>query len=345
MFTWKTLGPNDKIKEIRYVIFVRFVFLAGVSSLIFSFVNTILKRPFINFALAFITALIYGVSYFTAKDERNYQKSRILMLIYSTFILIPTGFFISAGSDGSILLLILLIILIETLIIIKPWEFMFPILIIAQTLILLKTEHLLNDILVHFSNDATRIQIISTNFALTGLSIVIIIAFMMRNYFIQIDVLHLKTITDSLTNLYNRKYFYEYSEMEIARSKRKSLSYSLVFIDLNNFKKVNDIYGHLEGDEVLIEVAEIISESIRVYDVAARYGGDEFTIFLPDTNHDEASSYVTRISEHFEDYCSQYNDISFSIGITFESSSELSIEELISKTEENLFKNKKNHKN
>jgi diguanylate cyclase (GGDEF)-like protein len=113
---------------------------------------------------------------------------------------------------------------------------------------------------------------------------------------------HLKTeelkkisITDPLTALLNRRYFQERMSEEIERSRRHRLPLSLIMIDLDDFKPVNDSLGHMAGDEVLQMVARCIRNSIRAIDVAARYGGEEFTVILPQTAKTDAISLAERI--------------------------------------------------
>jgi len=92
------------------------------------------------------------------------------------------------------------------------------------------------------------------------------------------------SVVDELTQLYNSRYFFSALESEINRSVRYGEPLSLVFIDLDKFKSVNDRYGHLMGSETLKEVGCIIRETIRHPDIACRYGGDEYTLILPETN-------------------------------------------------------------
>lgn len=89
--------------------------------------------------------------------------------------------------------------------------------------------------------------------------------------------------TDSLTGLLNRRYFFERLREELLRSRRTGESFNILMLDLDHFKRYNDVYGHQAGDAMLIAAAEAIRSSIRSHDVLARYGGDEFIILLPPT--------------------------------------------------------------
>jgi PleD family two-component response regulator len=98
------------------------------------------------------------------------------------------------------------------------------------------------------------------------------------------------SITDDLTGLYNYRQFYKTLESELARLKRQKTSLSLLMFDLDNFKRYNDRYGHLEGDKVLRKIGEIINRSIRSnVDSGYRYGGDEFAV-LPHWSNQRSSA-------------------------------------------------------
>lgn len=93
---------------------------------------------------------------------------------------------------------------------------------------------------------------------------------------------------DGLTAVYNRRYVEKRIEQEFNKAKQNGSVFSIVLIDIDHFKKVNDLYGHLAGDEVLKEFAKIIKSNLRAPDVFGRYGGEEFFALLPDTNEEEA---------------------------------------------------------
>lgn len=103
-------------------------------------------------------------------------------------------------------------------------------------------------------------------------------------------------IRDSLTKLYNHRHFFSRLEEEFARSQRYDYPLSLIFFDIDDFKKVNDVFGHSSGDGVLKKIGDIIKAQVRNSDIAARYGGEEFTLILPNTSSDRAYDLADRLS-------------------------------------------------
>ncbi len=106
--------------------------------------------------------------------------------------------------------------------------------------------------------------------------------------------------TDELTELYNRRYFNDRLSAAISAARRHSYHLSMIMIDLDHFKKVNDTYGHSAGDLVLKTFADLLRDMMRAEDVAARWGGEEFIIILPHTPGDAAAALAERIRAAFE---------------------------------------------
>ncbi|HIE64746.1 MAG: sensor domain-containing diguanylate cyclase [Nitrospira sp.] len=108
--------------------------------------------------------------------------------------------------------------------------------------------------------------------------------------------------TDDLTHLYNIRYLDHILDLEIKRCRRYSIRLSLIFLDMDFFKLVNDQHGHLMGSQVLVEVANILNNSLREIDIVARYGGDEFVVVLPETSVEIAGRIARRIRNAIHSY-------------------------------------------
>lgn len=103
------------------------------------------------------------------------------------------------------------------------------------------------------------------------------------------------SIEDHLTGIYNRRYFFDLAEKEVERAKRYGNPLSVVILDADHFKKMNDTYGHLIGDQILVNLAKLCSENIRGQDILARYGGEEFVILMPEANQEAAQNSAERL--------------------------------------------------
>lgn len=113
----------------------------------------------------------------------------------------------------------------------------------------------------------------------------------------QEEKLKMLSITDELSGLFNHRFFYQCLEKEVDRARRYKIPLSLVIIDLDDFKKYNDKWGHPQGDRALATAATILQETVRTTDIVARYGGEEFAIILPQTNLAQAKQICERIRE------------------------------------------------
>ena len=129
------------------------------------------------------------------------------------------------------------------------------------------------------------------------------------------------SITDGLTQLFNSRHFYSQLKGEIGRSNRYKHPLSLLLLDIDHFKKYNDTYGHLEGDKVLVRLGQVIKQVLRKMDSAYRYGGEEFTVILPETVGAEAETVAQRLrvtveNESFAPETAQVAPITISVGVT-----------------------------
>ena len=156
-------------------------------------------------------------------------------------------------------------------------------------------------------------------------------------------------VTDGLTKLYNSRSFYSQLETEVDRFNRYKHPLALLLLDLDHFKEYNDNYGHLEGDKVLVRFSQIIKSCLRTNDSAYRYGGEEFTVILPETAGAKARTVAQRIrsaleTERFSTENGQNVQITISIGVTeYHAQEELST--FIQRADKAMYVSKQNGRN
>jgi diguanylate cyclase (GGDEF)-like protein len=157
------------------------------------------------------------------------------------------------------------------------------------------------------------------------------------------------TVTDDLTKLYNYRYLKQYLEAEVKRCLRYKKKVSLLFIDVDGFKRVNDTFGHLVGSLALAEMGRVLRKILRETDVVGRYGGDEFVVVLPETPLNGALVIAERIRKKVEDYEFVAQDLSIhltiSLGIANCPKHTLTAEGLIKKADAAMYRAKELSKN
>lgn len=163
--------------------------------------------------------------------------------------------------------------------------------------------------------------------------------------------------TDGLTSLYNRRHFVSLANSELRRSLRFEKPMALALLDLDHFKRVNDEHGHPAGDAVLTEAARRIEQSIRVHDIVGRFGGEEFAVLLPETDHEGARQVCERIrttvgEKRYEvDAAVDTNDkshisVTTSVGVAFMSGgTPVDLDTLIKRADDSLYAAKQSGRN
>lgn len=155
---------------------------------------------------------------------------------------------------------------------------------------------------------------------------------------------------DGLTKAYNKRYFMDQLNTELRYSRRHGVPLSLLMIDLDHFKQVNDTYGHLAGDQVLVALANMVSLSIRSEDVFARYGGEEFVVLSSNCDLDAAGTIAERIRENVANQVVEYSDqkiqITVSIGVaSISNPEEKTADELILAADRAMYEAKRGGRN
>ncbi|KAF2956358.1 GGDEF domain-containing protein [Marinitoga sp. 38H-ov] len=164
----------------------------------------------------------------------------------------------------------------------------------------------------------------------------------------KIEKLNDLLLIDYLTKVYNRRAITDILKKEIERAKRENFSFALSMIDFDNFKKVNDLYGHDSGDAVLREISKLLSSNIRYYDNIGRLGGEEFLVIISHVNKNEAITVAERLRKKVEDYIIKINGYNIKITISqgisiFEDNKNL--DQMIKEADIALYKAKSSGKN
>jgi len=149
-------------------------------------------------------------------------------------------------------------------------------------------------------------------------------------------------ITDSLTGLFNRRHFYYLAQTELERSLRYDRDLSLVLLDIDHFKQINDTFGHLVGDQILEKLATRCRSSLRIFDSIGRFGGEEFIILLPETGLKEAAAIAERLRQQVENITlptpKGKATITISLGVAaLEPGKPLTLEQLINRSDQAMY--------
>jgi diguanylate cyclase (GGDEF)-like protein len=157
------------------------------------------------------------------------------------------------------------------------------------------------------------------------------------------------TIVDGLTQVFNKRYLYEALDREMTRARRHDRDLSFLMFDIDHFKKINDVHGHLAGDFVLKELARVVQGRIRRDEVFARYGGEEFAIVLPETELGGATRLADSIREKIQEHKFVFqNDkiaVTISAGVSSLTEPDKTSTDLIKRADERLFDAKRGGRN
>ncbi len=153
------------------------------------------------------------------------------------------------------------------------------------------------------------------------------------------------TITDNLTGLPNRRYLVDFLERELARAHRHNRPLSFAVFDVDQFKRINDAHGHLAGDQVLGELAQVVEAMIRREELVARFGGEEFAVVMPETNLDGGREFAERIRQCVANTVFHYDGhelgVTVSVGVTaLDSADQPTVETVMARADDALYRAK-----
>jgi diguanylate cyclase (GGDEF)-like protein len=152
--------------------------------------------------------------------------------------------------------------------------------------------------------------------------------------------------TDFLTKAINPRHFYDLLQLEINRARRYKHPFTMVYLDLDYFKSINDQFGHSTGDKVLRTIATVARKQIRITDLLARLGGDEFAILFPETDQEGAYQIIDRVHKGLqEEMVINQWQVTFSIGVVTFIQTPASVDEAIKISDNQMYQVKSNQKN
>lgn len=256
---------------------------------------------------AFYTVVLVLAFYFS-RFRGKFMVSRIISIITLLIVYFPVLWFFNGGHRSAIPYFIPLFISFLTIcvtsrrntngdqVVIGFIVFVFCLEVIGLIIV----DFLHPEWFYHYSDPVMQVVDISSGaiFAILG-NFMIILAFV-NMYYRQMEKTEQLAIRDSMTGLYNHLYIVSRLEEEIGRSARYQTPLSIIIVDLDHFKKINDTFGHLMGDTVLKQVSKVIKSQCRTVDKIGRYGGDEFLVILPETSMENASKLATRLRDSIQ---------------------------------------------
>jgi len=296
------LGGDDSLSEINCIFNMAcilgglFCFLSGVESFFASL------DPFLiggNFA--YMAILI--IAYYFSRFRHAFQLSRVISIITLIFGYLPILWIFNGGTQSSIPYFIPMFASFLTISTINrnatPLNkfsigvVIFLLCVVVSVLIVV--EHTHPEWIYRYTDHTIQnIDIIVGMIFSVICNFLMIMAFE-QMYFRQLDRTEELAITDSITGLYNHFFIISRLEEELIRSERYHAQVSVIILDVDHFKKINDTYGHLMGDAVLKQVSQVIKSQCRTVDKIGRYGGDEFLIILPETSLENATKLASRL--------------------------------------------------
>ncbi len=347
--------PANLNKRILEIIQIAGIFLGIMAAII----NFALKFPVFLIISDLVFSIIMSLCLYLFRGKHYIKISKYICMFTYILFFLPLLWFYNGGSSGASPYFLMLSTTIIAVSVSNEndkragrYQRLFLLVLTFLTFIILMIiESVFPQAIFMYKNSLTHIVDISISFFFAGFTSYLLLNIYIHHYHSSIIRLNRYSkklegmvIRDSMTNLYNHSYILSILSKEIARTKRYSLDLSIIMIDIDNFKMINDTYGHQFGDRVIIALSKIIQENCRVIDYPGRYGGEEFLLILPETDKDSAYVVGSRIreslySESFDNKCR----VTFSGGIAqFEDETD---EEFLNRADMHLYEAKSTGKN
>lgn len=303
------------------------------------------KYSFSNSLLSFLSAIIVFIMYRLAKIDRFTQLISFVFSGFLVFVLLPVAWFTTYGSKGPMTFYSMLFLVIISILSSQKHTYFLSFMIIAEILILWFFEKFYGEWLYTISSTYNAQNNLMTHYISSSLILALFMYINKKNTIEHQVKLAKYSMTDELTGLYNRRYFHDRLNAFYQERQRNGKQFEVLMMDIDNFKYINDHYGHNVGDEVLVNVASMIKTNIREYDVPCRYGGDEFVVILSDSDEVTVEHIKSRLLKEMELLSQKYPNARLGLSIGRSSGMKDTPEQILNSADKNLYEVKAEHKN
>ena len=322
------------------------LFLVMIVATLSGVANVVTGMTFYNYLVPFAFAVTNAICYSISRLMNKPTIARILLMLIMAFVFTPVGWLTTAGSKSAFVYYSISMIIVNVFLVNKIWEHIIPMTQISVVIYLMYYEVANIDKFYQYTSELKRIQDISIHYVVNTMIILSAVILLKQKYIKEHNKYIELSSRDSLTGLYNRRYIIEKLSAMYQPQNSNDEVFSVVMIDLDNFKSINDIYGHLVGDEVLIELSKIMMKNASSRDVCGRYGGDEFIVIMKQSDLENAKVYSEKVLDEFNKYANNFKKTKLSLSYGIANSESINENEIISVADDKLYesKNKKKEK-
>lgn len=315
----------------------------GISVLVFAatvIINLVNHRPWENVVFPLVAAVVMWVIYRLYRQNRYRRSIKSFFLVFLCFFYLPLAWLTSPGSYSAMSFYGMTILFVSIIVASEWWEYLFPLGTALITVLLLVYEPTQPQQYTLYADPSLRAIDLSINYLIAAATYFVVIMVLNRSFTSEHQRIFDASITDPLTGLYNRRYLYHQLETLTGNNAAPHTAFTLLMMDLNHFKKINDTFGHSEGDHVLKAFSSVLRQASRKSDIAIRYGGDEFILLLMGTADGDAAQVEERVSQLFQPVCDQYPAIGLSVSFGRASSDAGTASDIIKLADDLLYQHK-----